>query len=132
MHISSPVVVQVQFSAGPDRVTRYNPYSSPIQIGVGRKWRSGGTGVDSQFAALLRRHRAAAGLTQEELSEGSGVSVQAISTLERGTRRYPQLSTVDALAEALHLDADQAAALAAAASRRGKADKPAPKPSLAA
>jgi transcriptional regulator with XRE-family HTH domain len=88
--------------------------------------------VDSQFAALLRRHRAAAGLTQEELSEGSGVSVQAISTLERGTRRYPQLSTVDALADALHLDLDQAAALAAAASRRGKSDKPAPKPSLAA
>ncbi|WP_328328011.1 tetratricopeptide repeat protein [Kribbella sp. NBC_00382] len=88
--------------------------------------------MDSQFAALLRRHRAAAGLTQEELSEGSGVSVQAISTLERGTRRYPQLSTVDALAEALHLDADQAAALAAAASRRGKSEKAAPKPSLAA
>ncbi|MFI5712516.1 ATP-binding protein [Kribbella sp. NPDC051620] len=88
--------------------------------------------MDSQFAALLRRHRAAAGLTQEELSEGSGVSVQAISTLERGTRRYPQLSTVDALAEALHLDADQAAALAAAASRRGKSDKPTSKPSLAA
>ncbi|MEV6416654.1 tetratricopeptide repeat protein [Kribbella sp. NPDC051718] len=88
--------------------------------------------MDSQFAALLRRHRAAAGLTQDELSEGSGVSVQAISTLERGTRRYPQLSTVDALAEALHLDADQTAALAAAASRRGKSDKPAPKPSLAA
>ncbi|MDX6279184.1 MAG: hypothetical protein QOH03_255 [Kribbellaceae bacterium] len=88
--------------------------------------------MDSQFAALLRRHRAAAGLTQDELSEGSGVSVQAISTLERGTRRYPQLSTVDALAEALHLDADQTAALAAAASRRGKSEKPAPKPSLAA
>jgi transcriptional regulator with XRE-family HTH domain len=64
--------------------------------------------VESQFAALLRRHRTAAGLTQDELSAGSGVSVQAISTLERGTRRYPQPSTVAALAEALHLDADQA------------------------
>jgi tetratricopeptide (TPR) repeat protein len=76
--------------------------------------------VESQFAALLRRHRLAADLTQEELSLSSGVSVQAISTLERGTRRYPQLGTLEALAEALHLDDDQRAALEAAASRRGK------------
>jgi transcriptional regulator with XRE-family HTH domain len=41
--------------------------------------------VESQFAALLRRHRTAAHLTQDELSTASGVSVQAISTLERGT-----------------------------------------------
>ncbi|TCN34788.1 helix-turn-helix protein [Kribbella orskensis] len=80
--------------------------------------------MDSQVAALLRRHRTAAGLTQDELSIGSGVSVQAISTLERGTRRYPQLSTVSALAEALHLDADQRASLEAAASRRGKTATP--------
>jgi tetratricopeptide (TPR) repeat protein/transcriptional regulator with XRE-family HTH domain len=83
--------------------------------------------VDSQFAALLRRHRAAAGLTQEELSEDSGISVQAISTLERGTRRYPQPSTVQSLARALLLDPDQTAALAAAASRRGRTDKTKPK-----
>ncbi|MEU0096909.1 tetratricopeptide repeat protein [Kribbella sp. NPDC006257] len=76
--------------------------------------------MDSQFAALLRRHRSAAGFTQDELAAVSKVSVQAISTLERGTRRYPQLSTVDALADALHLDGDQRAALVAAASRRGK------------
>ncbi|WP_020385616.1 helix-turn-helix domain-containing protein [Kribbella catacumbae] len=88
--------------------------------------------MDSQFAALLRRHRTAAGLTQDELSAGSGISVQAISTLERGTRRYPQLSTVEALADALHLDADQKAALASAASRRGRSDKTRPKPALAA
>ncbi|MEV8375476.1 tetratricopeptide repeat protein [Kribbella sp. NPDC056861] len=84
--------------------------------------------MESQFAALLRRHRTAAGLTQDELSAGSGVSVQAISTLERGTRRYPQLSTVEALAEALHLDPDQTASLAAAASRRGRTDKAKAKP----
>jgi tetratricopeptide (TPR) repeat protein/transcriptional regulator with XRE-family HTH domain len=76
--------------------------------------------VDSQFAALLRRHRTAAGFTQDELAAASKVSVQAISTLERGTRRYPQLATVDALADALQLDDDQRAALASAASRRGK------------
>jgi tetratricopeptide (TPR) repeat protein/transcriptional regulator with XRE-family HTH domain len=97
-------------------------------------WRSAEVaGVESQFAALLRRHRTAAGLTQDELSAGSGVSVQAISTLERGTRRYPQLGTVDALADALHLDKDQRAALEAAASRRGKTatDKQRPKSAVA-
>src|SRR5882757_2489489 len=84
-------------------------------------WRAQGvTGVESQFAALLRRHRVAAGLTQDELSTLAGVSVQAISTLERGTRRYPQLGTVSALADALHLIEDQRAALQAAASRRGR------------
>ncbi|GAA1611254.1 XRE family transcriptional regulator [Kribbella sancticallisti] len=90
--------------------------------------------MESQFAALLRRHRIAAGLTQDELSAGSGVSVQAISTLERGTRRYPQPGTVEALADALHLDPDQRAALASAASRRGKTgtDKQRPKPTVAA
>ncbi|TWD73305.1 ATP/maltotriose-dependent transcriptional regulator MalT [Kribbella amoyensis] len=77
--------------------------------------------MESQFAALLRRHRIAAGLTQDELSILSGISVQAISTLERGTRRYPQLSTVRALAGALRLDPDQKSALDAAASRRGRA-----------
>ena len=76
--------------------------------------------MESQFAALLRRHRTAAGFTQDELAAVSKVSVQAISTLERGTRRYPQPATVDALADALHLDDDQRAALASAASRRGK------------
>ncbi|ADB34541.1 transcriptional regulator, XRE family [Kribbella flavida DSM 17836] len=82
--------------------------------------------MESQFAALLRRHRTAARLTQDELSAVSGISVQAISTLERGTRRYPQPATVAALADALKLTGDQRAALSAAASRRGKTDRPAP------
>ena len=39
----------------------------------------------------LRRERKAAGLTQEELSERAGLSVRAISDLERGTRKpYPR------------------------------------------
>ncbi|WP_237771316.1 XRE family transcriptional regulator [Kribbella sp. ALI-6-A] len=86
----------------------------------------GEASVESQFAALLRRHRTAAGLTQDELSTVSGISVQAISTLERGTRKYPQPATVRALANALRLDPDQQAALVAAASRRGQTDRPAP------
>jgi transcriptional regulator with XRE-family HTH domain len=55
------------------------------------------------------------GLTQEELAERSGLSVYAISMLERGVRRTPRSSTVEFLAEALKLDQQQRAALAAAA-----------------
>ena len=36
------------------------------------------------FAALLRRHREAAGLTQEALAERAGLSTRAIAYLERG------------------------------------------------
>jgi transcriptional regulator with XRE-family HTH domain len=39
------------------------------------------------FAALLRQHRLAAGLTQEGLAERSGLSVYGIQKLEAGTTR---------------------------------------------
>jgi tetratricopeptide (TPR) repeat protein/transcriptional regulator with XRE-family HTH domain len=44
------------------------------------------------FGAWMRQRRIAAGLSQEELAESSGVSVRAISDLERGrtTRPYPR------------------------------------------
>jgi tetratricopeptide (TPR) repeat protein/transcriptional regulator with XRE-family HTH domain len=67
------------------------------------------------FADLLRQHRAAANLTQEELSERSGVSVHAISMLERGVRRTPRPSTVEFLAGALRLDGPRREAFVAAA-----------------
>ena len=69
----------------------------------------------SAFAALLRRYRVAANLTQEELAERSGMSLSAISALERGSRRSPRPSTIEFLAEALKLDAFQREALVAAA-----------------
>lgn len=55
------------------------------------------------FADLLRHARRAAGLTQEELAEQSGLSVRGISDLERGVRRAPRRETLDLLAEALQL-----------------------------
>jgi transcriptional regulator with XRE-family HTH domain len=64
---------------------------------------------------LLRGLRAAANLTQEELAERSGMSVQAISALERGTRRAPRTKTVERLARGLELDASQRRVLVAAA-----------------
>jgi class 3 adenylate cyclase/tetratricopeptide (TPR) repeat protein len=59
------------------------------------------------FAALLRRHRAAARLTQEELAERAGLSARAITDLERGVRRFPYRDTVDRLAQALQLDSQR-------------------------
>lgn len=55
------------------------------------------------FASLLRRHRQAAGLSQEELAEKAGLSSDAIAALERGRRRAPRPLTVRMLAEALSL-----------------------------
>lgn len=59
------------------------------------------------FGVMLRSLRRAARLTLEELSEASGVSVRALGDLERGRSRGPQRRTVDALAGALLLDAEQ-------------------------
>jgi transcriptional regulator with XRE-family HTH domain len=70
------------------------------------------------FAELLRGFRGARGLTQEDLAERSGLSVYAISMLERGVRTAPRSSTVELLARALELDPAERAALAAAARAR--------------
>jgi predicted ATPase/DNA-binding XRE family transcriptional regulator len=69
----------------------------------------------SSFGQVLREFRTAAGLTQEELAERAGLSPRGISDLERGARRSPQLATMRRLAEALQLDGDDRAVLAAAA-----------------
>jgi tetratricopeptide (TPR) repeat protein/transcriptional regulator with XRE-family HTH domain len=57
----------------------------------------------------LRGQRIAAGMTQEDLSERSGLSVRAIADLERGRTRRPYPSSVRALIRALGLP-DQAGA----------------------
>jgi transcriptional regulator with XRE-family HTH domain len=64
---------------------------------------------------LLRGYRVAAHLTQEELAARSGVSIEAIGALERGSRRSPRPSTVAFLVAALKLDAQQSESLTAAA-----------------
>ena len=79
------------------------------------------TGQPRTFGALLKYHRLAAGLSQEQLAERAGLTAQAISTLERGFRRAPYRDTVRALARALALSPAEAAALAAAVPR-GRAD----------
>jgi len=67
------------------------------------------------FADLLRRYRVNAGLSQEALAERAGLSVSGVAALERGRRTAPRPDTVALLADALTLDADERAALIAAA-----------------
>jgi transcriptional regulator with XRE-family HTH domain len=49
----------------------------------------------------LRRQRVAAGLTQEDLARRSGLSVRAISDMERGRTRRPRRSTLSQIFSAL-------------------------------
>ena len=77
------------------------------------------------FGALLRRHRRAAGMTQQALADHAGVSVGAIHTLETGRRRQPHGATLALLAEALGLseiERRQLAEVAAAGTAAGVDD----------
>ena len=76
----------------------------------GARWRSA-----ESFGNLLRRYRGGRDLTQEELAGRSGLSVEAIGALERGTRRTPRARTVQFLADALRLSASERAAFEVAA-----------------
>ncbi|MFE3641102.1 ATP-binding protein [Streptomyces sp. NPDC059169] len=68
----------------------------------------------SGFATMLRDLREARSLTQQELAAAAGLSVDAVSALERGRRTQPQPHTVRSLASALQLrDTDRMALLSA-------------------
>jgi len=60
-------------------------------------------GAPGSFGAHLKALREAAGFTQEELATIAGLSVHAVSALERGERRRPHVETVRALSAALDL-----------------------------
>jgi transcriptional regulator with XRE-family HTH domain len=70
------------------------------------------------FGTLLRRYRTAAGLSQEDLAERAGLSVDAVSAHERGRCR-PYRDTVQRLAEALALPPHDRRAFEAAARGMG-------------
>src|SRR5215469_4700048 len=55
------------------------------------------------FGALLKRYRRAAGLTQEELAQRTGLGVRSISDLERGVNHKPYNNTLVRLIQALQL-----------------------------
>ncbi len=70
-----------------------------------------------EFGELLRRGRADARMTQRVLAEKAGVSVRALSDLERGIRRSPYLQTLTRLLDALGLNETNRASLEATALR---------------
>jgi tetratricopeptide (TPR) repeat protein/transcriptional regulator with XRE-family HTH domain len=82
----------------------------------------GGEEGPTTAALLLRAFRARELLSQEELAARSGVSVRTIRDLETGHILAPRHGTVRLLADALHLDGQERAALAAATSGRWPAE----------
>ena len=72
-------------------------------------------GVAASFGAQLKALRETAGFTQEELATIAGLSVHAVSALERGERRRPHVETVRALSAALDLTGATRDALLASA-----------------
>jgi predicted ATPase/DNA-binding XRE family transcriptional regulator len=69
----------------------------------------------TNFGALLKRYRLAAGLSQQALAEQAGLSERAVSDLERGVNRAPRFATLGLLADALALTPPQRGLLQAAA-----------------
>jgi transcriptional regulator with XRE-family HTH domain len=67
------------------------------------------------FGGLLRRLRAGAGLTQEELAEAARLSPRSVSDLERGINRTARKETARLLADALGLIGSARAEFEAAA-----------------
>ena len=69
------------------------------------------------FAALLKRLRAHAGVSQQTLAARAFISVQAVSALERGYRKAPYRDTLERIANALALSAESRTAFERAAER---------------
>lgn len=76
---------------------------------------------DGGLAALLREYRSGARLTQEELALQSGVSIRAISDMERGRTLRPNKRSLHLIADALELT-DSARARLMEARRDGYAE----------
>jgi tetratricopeptide (TPR) repeat protein/DNA-binding XRE family transcriptional regulator len=62
-----------------------------------------GQAASGEFGELLRQHRSAACLTQEELADRAGMSARAIANMERGRTARPHHRSVRTLADALGL-----------------------------
>jgi DNA-binding XRE family transcriptional regulator len=64
--------------------------------------RSGTAG--GAIGPLIRRYRAARGLTQRELARAAGVSIGALRDVEQGRTRWPRWPAFESMAAALGLD----------------------------
>ena len=63
------------------------------------------------FGVLLKKYRLEANLSQEALAARAGLSTRGISDLERGLKQKPRFDTLERLADALSLSAQQRALL---------------------
>jgi transcriptional regulator with XRE-family HTH domain len=75
---------------------------------------------ETDLGLLLRRHRNASGLTQEELAERAGISARTVSDVERGLRTLIYRDTAARIADALDLGLDERIRFEAAARRRAR------------
>ncbi|MFY9666149.1 MAG: helix-turn-helix domain-containing protein [Candidatus Cybelea sp.] len=75
------------------------------------------TATGGDLSSLLRRFRTEAGLSQQMLADRALVSVQAVSALERGSRKVPYRYTLERIADALALTEEARAELELAAKR---------------
>jgi predicted ATPase/DNA-binding XRE family transcriptional regulator len=73
--------------------------------------------VHAALSDVVRSYRLRAGLSQEQLAERAGISVNAIGAIEQGVRRAPYRHTIAQLARALNLPDAEAAILGEAAER---------------
>lgn len=83
--------------------------------------------MSTTFGDFLRFYRSRLPLTQEELAERTGLSMRAISDMERGRTLTPQFRTVQLLVGGLGLDGEEAAeftALARAGRIRATEERP--------
>ncbi|MEU7744995.1 NB-ARC domain-containing protein [Nonomuraea sp. NPDC049158] len=78
--------------------------------------------AELSLGALLRGWRGRALLTQEQLAQRTGLNVRTVRRLEHNVLRQPRITSILLLAEALELDGEERAMLAAVA--RGPAASP--------
>src|SRR5688572_26658274 len=78
-------------------------------------YREDGQVSTTAFGDFLRFYRSRVPLTQEELAERTGLSMRAISDMERGRTLTPQFRTVQLLVGGLGLEGDEAAEFTALA-----------------
>jgi non-specific serine/threonine protein kinase len=83
-----------------------------------------GTQASDAFGDVLRRYRAAAGLSQRGLANRANLSLQAVSALENGRRRAPYRHTFERLADALELTPAERVELGNAAQREREREHP--------
>ncbi len=102
---------------------RSGAYPSPTESGTGA---AVANKEDVAFGMVLLEYRTAAGLTQVQLAERAGLSPDAISALESGKRRSPRVSTIEQIATALELSAQERHKFVTAARGMGKTGATAP------